>query len=67
MNYRELLKKYIQHVGVTEGTTFIDQTYPDIEGSVLTRTEVEELERLDAEVLAEIKAKQDLIHKPKED
>jgi hypothetical protein len=51
MDYRELLKKYINHVGYCEGTTFIHMAYPDDMG--FTAEEVAELEKLDAEVLAE--------------
>lgn len=60
MDYRSLLKKYIQHVGMTEGTTFIDMAYPNTDETGLTQEEIEELEKLDAEVLADIRTKRDL-------
>lgn len=60
MDYRSLLKKYIQHVGIQEGISFLETgyLYPDENG--LTQEEIEELEKLDAEVLADIRTKRDL-------
>lgn len=54
MNYRELLKKYIQHVGLSEGTTFIDMVHLRADETGLTQEETAELEALDAEVLSEV-------------
>ena len=45
MNYRELLKKYINHVANCEGVTFISQLHKNS----FTEEEIEELIKLDKE------------------
>lgn len=46
MDYKELLKKYIKHVGYTEGVTFIGWDFHKI----FTKEEWKELARLAEEV-----------------
>jgi hypothetical protein len=46
MDYRELLKKYINHVGEEEGTTFLSWDGDDR----FTEAEWDELQALEAEV-----------------
>ena len=47
IDYRELLKKYIQHVGNTEGITFLADRYWN--SNDFTREEWLELNRLNSE------------------
>jgi hypothetical protein len=51
IDYRELLKKYITHVGASEGVSFLETgyIYPGFHG--LTPEDVAELELLNAEVI----------------
>jgi acetyl-CoA acetyltransferase len=55
MDYRELIKKYIQHIGMVEGAVFIDTARIYAHKTGLTREEIAELEALEVEVLAEVK------------
>lgn len=52
MDYRELLKKYIQHVQANEGTTFIEDRYREkyLEFPKFTNEEWTALTALDTEV-----------------
>lgn len=44
MDYRELLKKYMEHVGECEGTTFVDRLNGGCGADIVfTAEEVEEL------------------------
>jgi hypothetical protein len=47
--YRELLKKYIEYVGVEEGTDFIFDTYKHME-MYFTKDEWDELLKLSREI-----------------
>lgn len=50
MDYKELLKKYMQHVGEYEGATFVNclnDFHCDVE---FTEEEVAELERIENEI-----------------
>jgi hypothetical protein len=47
MDYRELLKKYIIHVGHQEGISFIN---PHMRGNFFTDEEVAELLKLEREI-----------------
>ena len=47
MDYRELLIKYINHVGDSEGTVFLG--YQELMPDYISADEYEELKRLDAE------------------
>lgn len=49
VNYRNLLKKYIEHVGLEEGTTFLDQQGFWDDAIVFTDEEWAELKRVEAE------------------
>jgi hypothetical protein len=50
MEYRELLKKYIDHVGISEGVTFLNG---DNDSGRFTNEEWEELQKLDKESIEE--------------
>lgn len=50
INHRELLKKYINHVGVCEGTTYLNDWHQGAYGADFTDEEWSELQRLDQEV-----------------
>jgi len=49
VDFRALLKKYVDHVGDEEGTVFIDEYWL----SKLTPEEAAEMRAIDAELLAE--------------
>lgn len=48
MDYRELLKKYINHVGCEEGVSFLSDKFM-CHQTYLTKEEIEELQKLDKE------------------
>jgi len=50
MNYRELLKKYMDHVGECEGVTFVTHLNDAIT-VVFTDEEVAELKKINAEIM----------------
>lgn len=50
-DYRDLLKRYIEHVGDCEGTTFITKLNEEPSSDVrFTADEVEEMERIEREI-----------------
>ena len=51
MDYRTLLVKYINHVGLCEGVSFIEYYEYDLAYNGLTKEEIEELKKLDKESL----------------
>lgn len=55
MNYKELLKKYINYVGEMEGVTFLGERYANkgYYPSNFTKEEWEELNKLDKEAYNE--------------
>jgi hypothetical protein len=53
IDYRTLLKKYIDHVGTQEGIDFLSPGYSPNPGEILTKEEFDELVRLSEEVCKE--------------
>lgn len=52
MNYKELLKKYMKHVSIEEGTTFVINR--SVKNTPFTKEELKELNRIDDELMEEI-------------
>lgn len=54
MDYRELLKKYIDYVGCEEGTTFIDDINPTWINRLFSSKEWAELRKIQQELINEL-------------
>jgi hypothetical protein len=54
MDYKALLEKYMHHVLLCEGTTFVRDAWPSID--FMTEEDVAELRRIDDSIAAEGRA-----------